>query len=100
MTLGSAVGAARLGDLVFVVRKDQVEAAAVYLEDSPRSAALIAEHSMCQPGRPMPHGLSQPGSLARGQFHSTKSAGLCLCASTAMRAPAWWSSSVRFDIAP
>ena len=30
---------------------------------SPRCAALIAEHSMCQPGRPRPHGLSQPGSV-------------------------------------
>ena len=28
---------------------------------SPSSAPDMAEHSMCQPGRPRPHGLSQPG---------------------------------------
>ena len=26
----------------------------------PRYFALIAEHSMCQPGRPLPHGLGHP----------------------------------------
>ena len=28
---------------------------------------------MCQPGRPRPHGLSQPGSSGLDGFHSTKS---------------------------
>ena len=42
------------------------------------TAALIAEHSMCQPGRPLPHGLSQPGSSPDDCFHSTKSVGRLL----------------------
>ena len=33
---------------------------------SPRISRAIAEHSMCQPGRPLPHGLSQPGSPRLG----------------------------------
>ncbi len=35
---------------------------------------LIAEHSMCQPGRPSPHGLSHDGSPGLADFHSAKSA--------------------------
>ena len=34
---------------------------------------LIAEHSMCQPGRPGPIGVSQDGSPGFGPFHSAKS---------------------------
>ena len=41
---------------------------------SPRCASAIAEHSMCQPGRPRPHGLSQPMTSSLLGFHSTKSA--------------------------
>ena len=42
---------------------------------SPRWAAAIAEHSMCQPGRPRPQGESQPGRSSLEGFHSTKSPG-------------------------
>ena len=42
---------------------------------SPRHARIIAEHSICQPGRPRPQGLSQPGCSGVEGFHSTKSAG-------------------------
>src|ERR1700736_5695845 len=59
----------------------------------------MAEHSMCQPGRPLPHGLSQPGSFSDDCFHNIKSAGFFLCASTATRAPASCSSSLRPDSA-
>ena len=45
---------------------------------SPRCVSLIAEHSMCQPGRPRPQGLSQPGWSGSDGFHSTKSAGVAL----------------------
>src|SRR3546814_8854945 len=45
---------------------------------SPRCAAAIAEHSMCQPGRPRPHGESQPGRSEDEGFHNTKSPGLRL----------------------
>jgi hypothetical protein len=45
-------------------------------KSSPRIASAIAEHSMCQPGRPRPHGeshaVSSPGFCA---FHSAKSSG-------------------------
>ena len=39
---------------------------------------FMAEHSMCQPGRPGPQGLSQVGSPGLDIFHSTKSSGLRL----------------------
>ena len=41
----------------------------------PSSASLIAEHSMCHPGRPRPQGLSHPGTPSGDGFHSTKSIG-------------------------
>ena len=40
-----------------------------------KRAADMAEHSMCQPGRPVPQGLGQPGSDGVLGFHSTKSMG-------------------------
>ena len=43
---------------------------------SPRYLRLMAEHSMCQPGRPMPQGLSQAGSPGLAAFfHRAKSSG-------------------------
>ena len=54
----------------------------------------IAEHSMCQPGRPGPHGLSHDGSPGFAAFQSAKSRGSRLRSSTSTRAPA--SSSSRF----
>ena len=40
---------------------------------SPRISWLIAEHSMCHPGRPLPHGLSQEISPGLADFQSAKS---------------------------
>ncbi len=54
----------------------------------------MAEHSMCQPGRPRPHGLSQEGSPGLADFQRAKSRGSRLRSSTSTRAPA--SSSSRF----
>ncbi len=34
---------------------------------------LMAEHSMCQPGRPLPHGESHVGSPSLPAFQRTKS---------------------------
>ena len=62
---------------------------------SPSSEIDIAEHSMCHPGRPRPHGLSHCGSSGFAAFHRTKSIGCSLRESTSMRAPACISSSVR-----
>src|SRR3990167_6700656 len=42
---------------------------------SPKSFWLIAEHSICQPGRPGPQGLSQKGSPGLLLFQSAKSSG-------------------------
>jgi hypothetical protein len=59
-------GRSALGDLVLVVRELQVDAAAVDVEGLAQDARRhMAEHSMCQPGRPRPQGLSQPGSSGR-----------------------------------
>ena len=60
----------------------------------------IAEHSMCQPGRPLPHGESQAGSPSLACFHSTKSSGSCLPGSTSTRSPARRSSSDLPDSLP
>jgi hypothetical protein len=38
----------------------------------------IAEHSICQPGRPLPQGLSHPGILFSEGFQSIKSSGFFL----------------------
>ena len=54
----------------------------------------MAEHSMCQPGRPGPHGEGHDGSPGLDAFHSAKSSGSRLRSSTSTRAPA--SSSSRF----
>ncbi len=62
----------------------------------------MAEHSMCQPGRPSPHGESHAGSPGFAAFHSAKSIGLRLASSTSTRAPADSRSSsiVRCGSAP
>ncbi len=44
----------------------------------PRTFSIMAEHSMCQPGRPGPQGLSHTGSPGLDGFHSTKSAAFFL----------------------
>ena len=73
---GEAVaGRAGLGDLVLVVREDQVHPAAVDVEGGPRYLVAMAEHSRCQPGRPGPHGVSQDGSPGLAPFHRVKSRG-------------------------
>ena len=65
---------------------------------SPRYFIDIAEHSMCQPGRPRPHGESQPTgpSLSSHAFQSAKSPTFSLSySSAAQRAPVrWWSKSM------
>ena len=40
-----------------------------------KTEAAIAEHSMCQPGRPGPNGDSHDGSFSFDFFHKTKSDG-------------------------
>ena len=67
---------------------------------TPRIFFAMAEHSMCQPGLPLPQGLSQPGSPSLDGFHSTKSAGLFLYGATSTRAPAIRSSWERRDSWP
>ena len=69
----------------------QVEPAAVDVEASRRgSFMLMAEHSMCQPGRPGPQGLSHAGSPGLAAFQRAKSAGLRFAATLdrARRPPA------------
>ena len=46
--------------------------------DGPRWAMLIAEHSMCQPGRPGPIAVSHDGSPGLGPFHSGEVADVVL----------------------
>src|SRR5687768_3671709 len=69
------VAAAALRNFVFVVRKMRSRPPAWMSIVSPRCRSIIAEHSICQPGRPLPQGLSQPITPASEGFQSTKSAG-------------------------
>ena len=55
----------------------------------------IAEHSMCQPGRPGPHGSGQEGSPGFAAFHRAKSSAIAL-ALVHVHARAGESSSSRF----
>src|SRR5574337_1486287 len=52
----------------------------------PKYLRLIAEHSMCHPGLPLPHGLSHDGSSSEN-FHNAKSSGSFFVSSTSTRAP-------------
>src|SRR6476646_4295659 len=52
----------------------------------PRSSEDMTEHSMCQPGLPLPHGESHDGSPGLAAFHSTKSSGSSFASSTSTRA--------------
>ena len=67
----------------------------------PSSFSAIAEHSMCHPGRPSPHGegqrVSSPGFVA---FQSAKSSGSRLCSPGSTRAPARRSSGRWPDSSP
>ena len=67
---GLGMRAAALRDLVLVVREDQVDAAAVDVERRAQQCLDIAEHSMCQPGRPRPQG-DVPARLRRRSTAST-----------------------------
>ena len=66
-------GGLALGDLVLVVREDEVDPAGVDSNEGPRWVMLIAEHSMCQPGRPSPIAVDHDGSPGFGPFHRAKS---------------------------
>jgi hypothetical protein len=88
------VGAGALGDLVLVVGEDEVLAAAVDVEGLAEVLPLMAEHSMCQPGRPRPHGLSQPGSSS-GRLPQHEVPRVRLYGATSTRAPAIRSPRLR-----
>ena len=60
----------------------------------------MAEHSICQPGRPLPQGLSQYGSPGFALFHRAKSMGSSFSSPTATRAPACMSSRLRCESLP
>jgi hypothetical protein len=67
---------------------------------TPSSARDIALHSMCQPGRPAPHGAGHDGSPGLANFQSAKSSGSRLCSFSAIRAPISSSSTFFPDRAP
>ena len=58
----------------------------------PNNLFDIAEHSICHPGLPYPHGDVQPGSLPEDGFHKTKSRGFFLSSFTLTLYPANKSS--------
>ncbi|KAH3660656.1 hypothetical protein OGATHE_004988 [Ogataea polymorpha] len=65
---------------------------------SPTKSAAMTEHSMCQPGRPGPHGDGQDGSPALDAFHNAKSDAFSLpCAADSDPSPSSSSSRLPFD---
>ncbi len=68
-------------------------------KSGPRYLRLMAEHSMCQPGLPCPHGLGHLGSSS-ANFHNAKSSGSFLVSSTSTLAPEINSSVFFFDSLP
>ncbi len=67
----------------------------------PSSASAIAEHSMCQPGRPSPHGDGQPvSSPSLRAFQSAKSSGSSFSSSVPASSPWSISSGSRFESFP
>ena len=66
----------------------------------PKNFSLMTEHSKCQPGRPLPHGESQPGSFSSEGFQRTKSSGFFLYLETSTLEPAINCSEFLFDNLP
>jgi len=86
-----AVRAFGLRDLVFVVGNCRSAPPPWISKVLPKWQHAIAEHSMCQPGRPSPQRESHRascGSSGFARFHKTKSRGSCLLLSIATRSPA------------
>ncbi len=67
---------------------------------SPRYLIDMALHSMCQPGRPGPHGESHEGSPGLEAFQRTKSIGSSLPSPASTRAPAIICSRLRLESLP
>ena len=70
-------------------------------KSTPSSSSAMAEHSMCQPGRPSPQGelqlVSSPSFVA---FQSAKSCGARLSAAASSPSPCRISSVGRFESLP
>ena len=68
---------------------------------SPSSSSAIAEHSMCQPGRPSPQGLGQAvSSPALRAFQSAKSSGSSLSSAAPASSPWSIASGSRLESCP
>ncbi len=81
--------------------EDEVEAAAWMSKSAPRSFSAIAEHSMCQPGRPSPHGDGHDGVLpGLRAFHSAKSSGSSFRLAVPASSPWSISSGSRLESLP
>lgn len=69
--------------------------------DPPTDTHLaIAEHSMCHPGRPLPHGESHAGSPGRDAFHRAKSHGARFSLKPKLMAPEVRAGGVRMRGGP
>ena len=95
-------GGLGLGDLVLVVGEDEIDAAAVDVEVGAQELLpAIAEHSMCQPGRPSPHGDGhEVSSSALCAFQSAKSSGSSLRLAVPASSPWSISSGSRLESLP
>ena len=70
-------------------------------KSAPSSFSAIAEHSMCQPGRPSPHGEGQPVSSSNLRaFQSAKSSRSSFSDSVPASSPWSISSGSRFESLP
>ena len=85
----SALG---LGNFIFMVGKHKIATTTVNIKVLPRHLVDIAEHSICQPGRPNPRENPNPAPLLWLLSTRTKSLGSFLLSSTSILAPAINSS--------
>ena len=70
-------------------------------KSTPRIASAMAEHSMCQPGRPSPQGDShQVSSPSLRAFQSAKSCGASFTSAESSPSPCCISSSGRLESLP
>ncbi len=72
-----AVGRLALSNFIFMMRENQVFAAGMDINFVTEIFLDMTEHSMCQPGRPSPHGVSRKVRLLF-RFQRTKSIGSSL----------------------
>ena len=67
-------------------------------KESPKWCKLIALHSICHPGLPLPHGESHAGSPGLADFQRAKSLCSLLSDLSNLPDPPAWTASIEFPV--